>query len=166
MTLPSFTPQEQKAIIFLLVCLVIGGGVSIYKKYHSDFAKELLLGDYSSSKEKANFPFEERNEPLPQTTAKEKGAQKIQSQNIFSDRTGKKSEHLSKTQDLLKNKININTATLEDLELLPYIGPTLSRRIISYREKYGRFKTIEELKKVSGIGEKTFEKIKEYVKVE
>jgi len=53
--------------------------------------------------------------------------------------------------------VNINTATAAELETLPGVGPVTSKRIIDYREKYGGFKSIEELKNVSGIGDKTFE---------
>lgn len=62
-------------------------------------------------------------------------------------------------------KININTASSEELQNLPGIGPAMSERIISYRKTEGGFSSIEELKNVSGIGEKTFEKLKEKVTV-
>ncbi|MCX7795256.1 MAG: helix-hairpin-helix domain-containing protein [bacterium] len=63
-------------------------------------------------------------------------------------------------------KININTATAKELEELPGIGPTLAGKIISYRETNGPFKNIEDIKKVSGIGEKKFEAIKDLIIVE
>ena len=58
-------------------------------------------------------------------------------------------------------KININTATEEELESLKGIGPATAKNIISYREEYGGFSSIEEIKNVKRIGDKTFEKIKE-----
>lgn len=66
----------------------------------------------------------------------------------------------------ISKKININTATAKELEELPGIGPTLANRIVSYREKNGPFKSIEDLMKVSGIGEKRFESIKDLIVVE
>jgi len=61
--------------------------------------------------------------------------------------------------------INVNTATLEQLQTLPRIGPVAAQRIIEYRETYGPFSTIEELTQVKGIGEKTLEKIRHLVVV-
>lgn len=67
---------------------------------------------------------------------------------------------------VLNMGININTASKEELMALPKIGDVMSDRIIDYREKNGGFKTIEEIKNVSGIGDKTFENIKDFITVE
>ncbi len=61
--------------------------------------------------------------------------------------------------------LNINTATLEQLDMLPGIGPEKARRIIDYRETYGPFATVEAIQKVSGIGPATFEKIKALITI-
>jgi competence protein ComEA len=62
-------------------------------------------------------------------------------------------------------KVNLNTATTSELETLPGIGPAKSSAILEYREGNGAFKTIEDLKSISGIGEKTFEKLKDLITV-
>lgn len=65
-----------------------------------------------------------------------------------------------------KNKvININTATQTELEGLPGIGPSISIKIIEYRNKNGSFKNIDDIKNVTGIGKSKFEKIKDFIKV-
>lgn len=62
--------------------------------------------------------------------------------------------------------VNLNTADAEELETLPGIGPATAQKIIAYRESVGAFQSTEELMQVDGIGEKTFEKLKELVTVE
>ncbi|MFA6963310.1 MAG: helix-hairpin-helix domain-containing protein [Patescibacteria group bacterium] len=57
-------------------------------------------------------------------------------------------------------KININTADATELDKLKGIGPVLAQRILDYRTKNGSFKSTDELKNVSGIGDKIFEKFK------
>jgi len=63
-------------------------------------------------------------------------------------------------------KININTATAEELMQLNGVGPKYAAEIIAYRERYGPFEAPEELMQVSGIGQKTFEKNQEIILVE
>ncbi len=62
-------------------------------------------------------------------------------------------------------KININTSDIDKLTTLPNIGKSKAQAIISYREKNGDFKSIEDIIKVSGIGESTFQKIKDYITI-
>ncbi len=62
-------------------------------------------------------------------------------------------------------KVNINTAGLEELDTLPGIGESTANKIINYRNENGKFKTIEEIKEVSGIGDSKYEKIKDLIEV-
>ena len=66
----------------------------------------------------------------------------------------------------LGHKININTADRKELMLISGIGEKYAERIIELREQLGGFTSIEQLKKVKGIGDKRFEKIKNYVTIE
>ena len=63
------------------------------------------------------------------------------------------------------NKVNINTATKEELDTLPGIGESTANKIISYREEKGNFKSIEEIKEVSGIGDSKYEQIKNLIEI-
>ena len=61
------------------------------------------------------------------------------------------------------SKININTASKQELESLPGIGPATAAKIITYREENGLFATIEDIQNVSGIGPVTFNKFKDLI---
>nr|WP_239493336.1 helix-hairpin-helix domain-containing protein [Luteitalea sp. TBR-22]BCS33309.1 hypothetical protein TBR22_A25360 [Luteitalea sp. TBR-22] len=61
--------------------------------------------------------------------------------------------------------VNVNTATAAQFEALPGIGPSMAQRIVSYREKNGPFKKLEDLMNVQGIGEKSFLKLRPYLSV-
>ena len=62
-------------------------------------------------------------------------------------------------------KVNLNTATAEQLTALPGVGPKLATRIVEHRQQQGAFKSIQELMTVKGIGEKNFQKIQAYLTV-
>lgn len=61
--------------------------------------------------------------------------------------------------------INLNSATIEQLDALPGIGPSKARAIIDYRTKYGNFRSLEQLMEVKGIGPKIFAKMKEKITI-
>jgi competence protein ComEA len=66
-----------------------------------------------------------------------------------------------KSKSTLTEKVNINTATAEQLQTLPGIGPALAKAIIDHRTKNGKFGKIEELINVKGVGQKKFQKMKD-----
>ena len=61
------------------------------------------------------------------------------------------------------SRININTATFQELQTVRGIGPTMAQRIIEYRQTSGRFATVDDLTNVKGVGEKTLEKIRDSI---
>jgi competence protein ComEA len=65
----------------------------------------------------------------------------------------------------LNEPLNLNTASQQELETLPGVGPVTAEKIIAYREEQD-FSRIEEIQKVSGIGPATFEKLKDLITVE
>jgi len=62
-------------------------------------------------------------------------------------------------------KVNINTASVEQLQTLPGVGQKLAARIVEYRQKSGSFKSTQELMNVKGLGEKNFEKLQGFLSV-
>ncbi len=68
-------------------------------------------------------------------------------------------------QSTASKRININTATVKQLATLPRIGEKIALRIVDFRKQNGKFKRIEELMKVKGIGEKLFVKLKDRITV-
>ena len=92
-----------------------------------------------------------------------------QQSHILSKKEYKKSQE--QDTDIVQNTdsdnalININTATPEELQSLSGVGETRAKAIIEYREKNGKFQTIEDIKNVSGIGDSTFENIQNDITV-
>ncbi|MFS0786253.1 helix-hairpin-helix domain-containing protein [Shouchella sp. 1P09AA] len=64
-----------------------------------------------------------------------------------------------------EGKVNLNTASVEELQALPGIGPSKAATIVQYREENGLFQTVEDIKNVSGIGEKSYESLKDAISV-
>ena len=75
-------------------------------------------------------------------------------------------ENTTETQQNNDGRININTATEQQLMLIHGIGEVTAQKIIKYRTENGDFKAIEDLLNVNGIGEKKLEQMKPYIKIE
>lgn len=86
--------------------------------------------------------------------------EKIYIYSIFDEET-----EYTMSSDIKNTKVNINKATASELETINGVGPALAEKIIAYRTANGRFATVEDLKNVSGIGEKKFETIRDAVVV-
>ncbi len=92
----------------------------------------------------------------------------VDEEKIYIPKIGEETQSIESSNDLGTSNnnglININICTKEELMSLPGIGDALAGRILEYREQ-NSFKTIEDIKNVSGIGEKRFESIKEFITV-
>ena len=87
----------------------------------------------------------------------------MQQEETITTETKEEKPTTSKTNS--QSKTNINKATQEELENLPGIGPSTASKIIEHREKNGKFKEIEDIKDVSGIGEAKFNSIRDLISV-
>lgn len=85
---------------------------------------------------------------------------------VFSEEKVEKSEIISsnkKEEPLKKKSIDLNKASIEELKKLPGIGERTAQKIVEYRNNYGGFKKVEDVMKVERIGPNLFEKIKDYI---
>ena len=99
-------------------------------------------------------------------SAAENSSHAIQDSEDESENSTVKEQVKELVSEKKSGKININTATSEELQSLKGIGPSTASSIIAYREEYGGFSSIEEIMNVKRIGEKTFAKIKDRISVE
>lgn len=76
-----------------------------------------------------------------------------------------KDSSTTNNEDNITGKININTATTEELQNLPGIGEAKAKNIVKYREENGNFTKIEDLKEVPGIGDSIYDQIKDYITI-
>ncbi len=90
-------------------------------------------------------------------------SKKTKSTKTDKKKTTKKTTKKAASKQIPKN-ININSADKDTLALLPGIGPAKADAILKYRKQNGKFKSIDDLSKVKGIGDKTLKKLKPYLK--
>jgi competence protein ComEA len=141
-----FTKTQLKAILFLVAIL------SVAIAYH--FIKQILYPqepfDFSQFEEK----FDSRRDSIAKILEEGMPPQSLP------DSTQPVKPTITSTQNQI---ININTADKNELTTLPRIGPVIAQRIIDYRNENGKFVKIEDIKNVKGIGEKTFDNLKDLI---
>ena len=135
----GFTSQERRAIYVLLIVLAVGTCAQIYKK-SKGISKDLTLSEQFI---RSFFEVPEDSVFVSSPEDAEEAGDNTQNPTVL---------------------IDINTATEEELQQLVHIGPVIAKRIVEYRVQFGRFATSQELKKVKGIGEKTYAKIRSFIK--
>ncbi len=141
-----FTEQQRKALWFVVVVFALAVGWQYVQHFFfpppptdfSAFEKEFYRKRDSLRQRFAETTLDTLSRPLKSTKA------------------------LSAGEDA---PININTASAEELETLPRIGPKIAQRIIRYRTRHGPFRRKEDLMKVKGIGKKTLEKLQDLITV-
>lgn len=121
---------------------------------------------FSSDDKTINVKVDDKNYELPLGSSykdlKDELDEDINNQ-ISDEAILRENQEIESSQD--SGKISINKATIEELITLPGIGEKTALKIIEYRETYGSFWSIEDLKNVKGIGDKKFEKLKDYISI-
>jgi len=138
----NLTRQEQLVIKFLVIFFLIGSGLYFFRTRMAESRFKRQQADST-----AVVRFREQ-------------AQKADSLYLR-----KLSEAGAKVQRR-GGKINLNTASKAELMQISKVGSVTAERIIAYRNRNGQFQSIDDLKKIKGIGEKTFERIKGEITVE
>ena len=137
----NFDDSNYRKIVILLVAVILLGiGFWMLKRRHPEF----FLGKPDLIVEERTLPVEPSIPPADAESATP-------------------SEPLP--HEPKDRRIDINTATLEEFESLPGIGPATAERIIRYRNVNGRFDIVEDLTEVRGIGDKTIEKLRDRLAV-
>lgn len=153
----NFTRSETRVLLLLLVLLFAGFGLKMFVNHSSG---------------KSNFDYQKAGRIFSKNSGMQINDTNPQnSSTIIQDDTVKTSDSKGKTktkkgENLAEKSININTAAKELLTLLPGVGNSTADKIIEYRETQGRFKRIEDIMKVKGIGQKKFDKMKVFITVE
>lgn len=103
--------------------------------------------------------------PTPEPAGGAAGSSAAASEEVPPEASPAPAEEPALEEVLVEKSVDLNQASLEELDRLPGIGPALGQRIIDYREQNNGFYDIEEIMEVSGIGEKTFQKLEPYIYV-
>lgn len=141
----GFTRNEIKVILFLSVTFVAGSGIRWYRQ-HVD-ASTAPVFDYSRSDSlfsaRSRAPLPAHTAPL--TTSAPRAARK---------------------QPPTAGSINLNTASIQELMRLPGIGESYARRVVAYRQEHGRFRSVDDLINVKGIGPKKLENLRLFLTIQ
>lgn len=158
----GLTKNESVLIIFFLILFIVGLIVPHFYK------KDLPGFDYSQSdlqfEKSISKGFNELSNQQIDNVNLERVEKFISAKDSIESYFDNQKEK-SKNQ-ISVNKVNINLALEKDFEQLPGIGPVIAERIVSFREKINKFKSINEILEVKGIGQKKFDAIKNYLTIE
>lgn len=149
----------------LLILIILSGGYLLWRESYGGNAKLQMSNDKQvedlearSKKQEARIGELESSLKNQETSAASQTATTADTGQV----AGASTSSSAKTTKLT-GKINLNTASSAQLDTLPGIGTAYAQRIIEYRASHGGFKNISELKNVKGIGDKTFDKLKDLI---
>ncbi len=162
-TKTGFTATEIKVIIFLALMFILGAGYKYFKSAEQkDFSKKEKF-DYSDQ-DKLFFNSKYENPDSVKNFSKDKNL--VDSKHKVLDFNNSNFKKITKNSPLKEKSINLNSANLEQLVLLPGIGEKTAKKIIEFRQNNGKFSSVNQLLKVKGIGKLKLNKIKIYLTIE
>ena len=143
------TKAQMRALWFIIIVF----GISVFYQYAKIWFFPEAAYDFSSFEQ----AFIRRRDSLL-------AQEKLDSLREISEQQQKPASYQS--EKIKGLPVNINTASSEQLQQLPRIGPAMAARIIEYRTQNGKFRNKEDLMRVRGIGEKTFQNLKDMISIQ
>lgn len=149
-------------LCFFIFAVISGSGVLLWQ-----ITKQNKQSQDTIASENTKKTQEEVNELNKQISELKKSLEDAKAQGDSSATSGGRVAGVSTSDssESITGKINLNNASNSQLDSLPGIGSAYAQRIIDYREANGGFHSIEEIKNIKGIGEKTFEKLKDLITI-
>jgi len=147
--------------IVLLILIITGSGILLWRSQKT--ATPQVLGASTENTDALKAEIANLNQKIDDLNKKLDTVASTPVTETTSTQTV--SANTSDSTAVVSGKININTASSSQLDTLPGIGPTYAQRIIDYRQTHGGFKSIDEIKNVKGIGDKTFEKFRDMITI-
>jgi len=156
----GFTQTEIKVILFLLVVLLIGGGIKLFISSKENYVYKNF--DYSSQDSLFTASGSDDNADSGGSNA---SVNKLTKENILGIKKDDFNQRAPKSVPP-ERSINLNNANADELASIPGVGKVTAQNIIKARNQKGRFNRLEELLEVKRIGSKTFDKIKRYLYID
>lgn len=152
-----FTKQEKIFIVFLMIGILVGSGIELYKvrfkkNRNTDHLNSL---DIFENRIKIKAALIDSLQQISQLSNEER--------NLFTEKINKTGAVNQINVETKSLRIDINLATIEELVQIPNIGPVTADRIIAYRIANGKFTNTDDLINIKGIGEKKLKIIKQHI---
>jgi competence ComEA-like helix-hairpin-helix protein len=154
----QFSRREQAVVLFLLALVVAGMGVRAYRSFGSVTQTDFDEQGFRAAVEKLRVTQDSLAVARADSLRQNPDTAPATAADVVLPLRHEPEKNVSGPMD-------INTASAAALAQLPRIGPRMAERIVAYRREQGVFTTVDDLRKVKGIGEKTFEKLRPLIVV-
>jgi len=157
------TPRELRAVFYFLL---FGSAIVVYRH-----GKRLYYEHYPERRDSLSLAHQKQQDSLFFALARQQEAQdslffSLPEDSLLPASYRARTEHHSKEEGLRLGAISLNKGSKEDLVRLPTVGPSTAEKILEYRAERGRFRKLDELTNIRGIGEKRLEKFRKYLRLD